>query len=163
LSKSSSKAPQQVKEKADIKTWIGFIVLILGFLLSLCVYVSNQKTKPLVYRINPSITGYTNANEMTSIGAEFEVRVSSGAIGNVRMFNYIDGSVEQDINYTGGTISEFSSKHNRTFGFFLDTTSQSNYLVQYVLVNGRDGSADLGMLIYTMEQDAASVKYWTSL
>ena len=51
LSKSSSKAPQQVKEKADIKTWIGFIVLILGFLLSLCVYVSNQKAKPLVYRM----------------------------------------------------------------------------------------------------------------
>jgi len=158
-----SRASKQAKQKPEVAAWIAIAISIVSVLFSGLVYVSNQKTNPLAYRIVPTIVSYTNVGNNNVIVADLRIVVSDGAIGDIRFFNYLDGIVEVDKQYSDGKVTEFSSKLNPKFTFVLETPSKNTYLVQYVLAKGKDGSSVFGMVIYTITESIVSAKYWTSL
>ena len=158
-----SKASKQTKQKSEVAAWVAIAISIVSVLFSGLVYVSNQKTNPLAYRIVPTIVSYTNVGNNNVIVADLRIVVSDGAIGDIRFFNYLDGIVEVDKQYSDGKVTEFSSKLNPKFTFVLETPSKNTYLVQYVLAKGKDGSSVFGMVTYTITESIVSAKYWTSL
>ena len=120
-----SKASKQTKEKSEVAAWVAIVISIVSVLFSGFVYVSNQKTNPLTYRIEPSIIRHTNVGNNDVIVADLRIVVSDGAIGDIRFFNYFDGIVEVDRQYSDGKVTEFSSKLNPKFTFVLETPSQN--------------------------------------
>ena len=164
-SKPLMKTLPQGKQKIDIVAWLALLISILSLCVAVRTHFSDQATKPLIYHIRPTIVDAKDAGGMTTIDVEVEMMVSGGAMGDVRFFNFVDGTIAEDEKYEVQTklITSSSSKSERTFGFSLMTTSKNQYLVQYVLVNGKDGSTDLSMITYTMGDGDISIRHWTSL
>ena len=165
-SKASSKALAWVERRENIVALIALIAVItsiLSLLGSVVTYISNQKANPLAYRIAPSIMSHTSTGGKNTIVVKLRIVVSDGAIGDIRFFNYVDGIIDADRDYTSGEVTEFSSKLKPAFSFTLETTSEDNYITQYVIAKGKDGSSNFGMIIYTITESGVSTKYWTSL
>ena len=118
----------------------------IALVISIKTYNANQESKPLSYYIKPTVTSFDN----NVIEAELEVMVTNGAVGNVRVLDYKDGEVFDVANNVGGVIKETSSKKEHTFEMEIGYDNQQNEFImtQYLLIDGKDGSKSLGMILY---------------
>lgn len=134
---------------------LSIIISIMAVIISIKVYISDQESKPLAYYIKPEVTSLNN----NSIKMQFEIMVTNGAVGNVRVLDYKDGEVFDIANNIGGTINEKSSKKERTFEFEgrYGNEEKEFIMTEYILIEGKDGSKNIGMVLYHVNLQSGEV------
>ena len=125
-------------------------------------YDSAQELEPLQYYLKPIVTNYNDG----VINTEVEIIVTNGAVGDVRAIDYQNGEIIDVANNIGGTIDKSSDKSERTFGFeFICDDKYDEYIMTvYLIVNGRDGSKNIGMILYhvNLKSRIISAEYYST-
>lgn len=157
---SSTYTSQEKKNMLTIVVSIISIILsIFSLILSFWMYISYQDSKPLSFYAKPTITNATN----NVIDWNLEFVVTNGAIGDVRFFDYRDGNIQYMANNVGGIIRKGDDKQSSTFSFEINYEPMDKFLATtYVLVNGKDGSKELGMILFHISYgENIHVKYYS--
>ena len=125
-------------------------------------YYYDQDSKTLSFYIKPEVTNYSE----NIINTKFEVMVTNGAVGDVRIIDYRNDEIKDVANNVGGTIRKDSDEKGRTFEFEISYVNQKKdfLITEYVLVSGKDGSKHLGMILYHVkpQEKVITSKYFST-
>lgn len=154
------KGPKKLNGVTVVMSMIPIIISVASLIISWLSYETAQELEPLQYYLKPQITSYNNGIMRT----EVEIMVTSGAVGAVRVIDYKNGEISDIANNLGGVIDKSSTKSERTFEFeFLCDREYEEYIMtEYLIINGRDGSKNIGMILYHVNLNGVSAEYYST-